>query len=173
MGVVASNYIINDEIIDKLIKTDFDFCSYFEKISMQHEYKNSYFEKCGILYGAMVKAWSPMYELLKLLDSSENKILNKIGNNTNYISEKGKNDSMYFFYSSEVKEIWKELKNISIGMIEKSLNDPNIIEKVSEIEGYWNERIESKEHIIMEFHEFYSAFYQAKLINKGIVITLG
>lgn len=173
MGIVASNYIVEDKIIDQLTKADFDFYDYFEKELMYHEYKNSYFEKNGILFGALVKAWSPMYELIKILDSSDKKVLSKIGSNTNYIPEKGKNDSMYFYYSYDVKKIWKELKNISVGQIEKSLNDSEIIKKVSKIQGYWNDRIDRKEHIIMEFFELHSAFYNAHLKNKGIVIVLG
>ncbi len=172
MGIVALNYLTEDRIIDELTKNDFDFYGHFEKELMYHEYKNSYFQKEEILYGALVKAWSPMYELIKLIDTSENKVLSKIGSNTNYIPEKGKNDSMYFYYSSEVKEIWGELKNISIGKLEAFLNNPDVVKRVSEIEGYWNDRVERKEHIIMEFFELYSAFYQANLKNKGIVIVL-
>lgn len=173
MGIVTSNFVTEDKIIDLLIQTDFDFYEYFDKELMIHEYKNNHFEKEGILFGALVKAWSPMFELLKLLDSSDDKVLSKIGNNSNYIPEKGNNDSMYFYYSTEVKEMWGELKNISVGQIEKSLKNPKIINEVSNIQGYWNDRIERKEHIIMEFFELYKAFYHANLKGKGIVITLG
>ncbi|MCB0745792.1 MAG: hypothetical protein KDC67_17950, partial [Ignavibacteriae bacterium] len=83
------------------------------------------------------------------------------------------NDRMYYYRSSVVKEIWSELRNISIGEIENSIDNPEIIKTISSIEGYWNERIERKIHVVMEFFELYKAFYEAQLRDKGIITTFG
>jgi hypothetical protein len=173
MGVVIYNYVVEDEIIDKLLKSDIDIDDYLSNQLMGHEYKGSHFEKGGILFWQGVKAWSPMYELLKILDKSEKQVLSKIHDEQFLIPETEINDRMYYFHSSVVKEIWIELRNISIGEIENSIDNPEIIKIISSIQGYWNERIERKVHVVMEFFELYKAFYEAQLRLKGIIIMFG
>ena len=173
MGTVAYNYVVEDSIIDEVLHSNFDIDEYLSNQLMDHEYEGFHFEKRGILFWQGVKAWSPMYELLKILDKSDKHVLSKIHNEQYYIPETEKNDRMYYYHSSVVKEIWSELRNISIGEIEKSINNPDIVEKVSSIQGYWNERIERKVHVVMEFFELYKAFYEAQLRDKGIIITFG
>ncbi len=173
MGIVAYNYVVEDSIIDQILKSDFDIDEYLSSQLMEHDYQGSHFEKRGILFWQGVKAWSPMYELLKILDKSDNHILSKIQNEQFYIAETEKNDRMYYYRSSIVKEIWSELRNISIGEIENSIDNPEIIKTISSIEGYWNVRIERKIHVVMEFFELYKAFYEAQLRDKGIITTFG
>jgi hypothetical protein len=173
MGIVAYNYVVDDSIIDQILKSDFDIDEYFSSQLMDHEYQGSHFEKGGILFWQGVKAWSPMYELLKVLDESENQVLSKIQNDQYYIAESEKNDRIYYYRSSVVKEIWSELRNISIGKIENSIDNPEIVKAISSIEGYWNKRIERKIHVVMEFFELYKAFYEAQLRDKGIITTFG
>ena len=45
-----------------------------------HEFGSEEFWRCEIEFGTGVKAWHPTIELLKLLDSSEEKIIEKILN---------------------------------------------------------------------------------------------
>jgi len=173
MGVVAYNYVVDDKIIDKVLKSEIDIDEYLSNELMDHEYEGSHFEKRGILFWQGVKAWSPMYELLKVLDKSDKQVLSKIQNEQYYIAETEKNDRMYYYHSTTVKEIWTELRNISIGQIENSIDNPEIVEKISSIQGYWNERIERKVHVVMEFLELYKAFYEAQLRDKGIITSFG
>ena len=173
MGIVAYNYIVDDSVIDKILKSDFDIDEYLSNQLMDHEYKGSHFEKSGILFWQGVKAWSPMYELLKILDKSDNNVLSLLLNEQFYIPENETNNRFYYYYSSVVKEIWNELKKISIGEIENSIDKKDIVKTISSIEGYWNERIERKVHIVMEFFEIYKAFYEAQLRNKGIITSFG
>ena len=170
MGIVTYNYVVEDEIIDRLLKSDLEIDNYLSNQLMDHEYKGFHFEKKGILFWQGVKAWSPMYELLKILDKSDKKVLSKINNEQFFIPETEKNGRMYYFHSSVVKEIWSELRNISIGEIEKAIDNAEVIKKISLIQGYWNERIERKVHVVMEFFELYKAFYEAQLTDKGILI---
>lgn len=170
MGIVSYNYVVEDEIIDKLLKSDFDINKYLSNQLMDHEYQGFHFENSGILFWQGVKAWSPMYELIKILDKSDKQVLSKIQNEQFLIPETKKNNRMYYFHSSVVKEIWSELKNISIGEIENSIDNPEIVKTISSIQGYCNERIERKMHVVMEFFELYKAFYEAQLRNKGILI---
>jgi Domain of unknown function (DUF1877) len=173
MGVVAYYYVVEDEIINKVLKSDFDIDEYLSNELMDHEYKGSHFEKRGILFWQGVKTWSPMYELLKVFDKSDNQVLSKIHSEQYHIAETEKNDRMYYYQSSVVKEIWTELRNISIGEIENSIDNLEIVEKISSIQGYWNERIERKVHVVMEFFELYKAFYEAQLRGKGIITSFG
>jgi len=114
-----------------------------------------------------------MYNLLIMLDTSKNDILREFENEERWIEDSVMNPSIRFFYSKEVKLVWNELRNISIGDIENSIDNPDVVEKISSIQGYWNERIEYRIQVVMEFFELYKAFYQANLKNKGIIITYG
>lgn len=172
MGIVVYNYLVDDSIIDKILKSDFDIDTYMSNQLMEHEYQGFFFEKKGILFWKGVKAWSPMYELIKILDNSEKKVLSELLKQQYYIPETEKSSPRYYYYSSIVKEIWNELRHISIGDIEKSINNPELINKVSAITGYHNNRIERKTHIVMEFFELYKAFYEAQLMEKGIITEL-
>lgn len=172
MGIVAYNYIIDDSIIDKILKSDFDINEYLSNQLMEHEYQGSHFENNGILFWHGVKAWCPMYELLKILDNSDKNVLSLLLNEQYYIPENEINERMYYYHSSVVKEIWSELKNISIGAIEKSIDNQIIIETISSIDGYRNERIQLKNIVVMEFFEVYKAFYEAQLRGKAIITIL-
>ncbi len=173
MGVEAINYVIKDEIIDSYRKQEFDFERYADERDSSSFDKKYKFEDIVFIYEASTKCWSPMYNLLKILDTSENNILSEFKNDQKLIEDSAMNPRIRFFYSKEVKLIWNELKNISIGNIENSIDTPNIVERISNIEGYWNERIRHKEHVVSEFFELYKAFYDANSNNKGIIITYG
>lgn len=168
MGIVAYNYVVNDVIIDKVLKSDSN--AVFNSQENENNLEEYYFEKNEVIFWTGMKAWSPMYELLKILDKSENNILSEIGNSKYYLEETEIYDRMYLYYSFVVKEIWNELKNISVGDIEMAIDNPIIIEIISNISGYGNDRIIRKQHIVMEFFEFYKAFYEANLREKGIII---
>ena len=168
MGIVAYNYVVNDEIIDRVLN------SHSNIFSNQQETENNLeeycFEKDEVLFWTGVKAWSPMYELLKLLDTSEDNILSKIHNSKYFFEETEINDRMHIYYFSDVKNIWNVLKNIAVGDVENAINDQDVIKKISSINGYWNERIIRKQHVVMEFFELYKAFYEANLTEKGVIM---
>ena len=83
------------------------------------------FEKKGILYWQGVKAWSPMYELLKELDESENGVLSNIHNKQFYIAETDKNSPLYYYHSSLVKEIWTVNKILKLDLTYQNLHLTN------------------------------------------------
>ncbi len=151
MGIIASNYIVEDRLIDLYKNEEFDFEDYANKESLSHSYKNRHFEKPSFSFTASIKSWSPMYQLLIILDKSKNKILSQLTNENRWIEGTAMNSSVRHFYSQEVKSFWKELKTISIGDLEKAIDKPLIVERISNMEGYWNDRISRKEHIVMDF----------------------
>lgn len=159
MGIVAYNYVIEDEIIEKVIKSDLDIDYYMENLPEN-------------IFGQDLKAWSPMYELLKILDKSENKVLNKL-NSEKYLKETLNSGTIYFYNSDTVKEMWNQLKNITITEIENSIENKEIVEKIIKIEGYYNERIKRRENIVLEFLALQKAFKKADINNKGVIIALG
>lgn len=171
MGIVAHYCIVNDEIINKVLTSEVDLDNYLAEKLMSHEYEGHQFEKAGILFWQGVKAWSPMYELIKFLDNSQNKVLSKIDNEEFTKAETEKTNRMNYYHSTEVKEVWTELRNISIGKIEDALDNPEIVQKISSIQGYWNTRIENKELNVLEFFELYKAFCQAHVSDKGIITS--
>jgi len=159
MGVEATNYVIEDEIIDRLLKEEFDFEEFAQNLNF--------------IYAGYVKSWSPMYELLIRLDKSEQEILKELSSDDRLLEDTVINPRIKYFYSSQVNSVWQELKNISIGNLEESIDNPIIAEEIVDTEGYWNDRIENKEHITREFFELYKTFYQANLLGHGVIITYG
>lgn len=171
MGIVATNYVIEDEIIKKSVDSDFDFEKYMsDKINCPN-CESWHYQKLNLCYGALLKAWCPMYELLILLDKSENHILKELQSYERHISESNNRSRFRYYFSNEVNDVWLELKKISVGLIEASIDNPTIVETIYNIEGYWNDRIVRKQHIVAEFIELYNAFYSANWQNKGLIIT--
>jgi len=73
-----SNHIllIDDDLIKRVNDKSFNLIEYIkDELLNFHEYRNEEFWRCGIEFGTGVKAWHPTIELLKLLDSSEENII--------------------------------------------------------------------------------------------------
>lgn len=160
MGIVAWNYVVEDEIIEKVIKSNLNIDDYIENSSEN-------------IFGQDLKVWSPMYELLKLLDKSENKVLNKLYGEKHLIEETQNSGMVCFYHSSIIKEMWSQLSSITISEIENSIENKEIVEKIIKIEGYFNERIKWKKSIVLEFLELQKAFKKAYINNKGVIIAYG
>ena len=164
MGLIACYYIVEDNIIDKTIHLNFDYESYLENNFPDEELKY-------LVYGQDTKSWNPLFELLKIIDTSNTKVLSRIDNDDFYVKESVKMPSFYFHDSKRVNEIWSELKNITSEKITKSLQNEKIKERISNIEGYYNERIHWTESILIEYNQIYKAFESAHKFKKGIIIS--
>ncbi len=168
MGKVTTYYVIEDDLIEKGKDLSFDLIEYInDKLLQYHNYKNQEFWRCGIEYGTGVKAWHPTIELLKLLDSSDDQIIGKILDVDKF---GGFDRPPYLIKSDDAKKVWTELKKISVDLIEKSILDKKIADKIKKTEGYRMDSIENKPLIILEFMEIFKAFYQAQERNKGIAV---
>jgi hypothetical protein len=64
------------------------------------------------------------------------------------------------------------LKNITLEKITKSLQNEKLKERISNIEGYYNERINWTESILTEYNQIYKAFESAHKSKKGIIISI-
>lgn len=173
MGITTCNYVVDDWVIDKVTNEDFDLNKYLSDLLMEHEYKGHHFEIEGVSFWQGVKSWCPMYELIKILDKSDIRILQNINSDELIYEESKFNDWICVYNSSLVKNIWMELKKISIFDIEKSIDNPEIVQSITSIPGYRNRNIKHKINIVMEFVTFYQAFFHAQLRNKGIITTFG
>ncbi len=174
MGVVATYYLVENEIIEKVKNEDFDLCSYFyENELMEHTHNGVEFEKCGLIFGTGVKSWHPMFELLKLMDESNEKIFRLTCAKENEIEETSANSRLNYIYAENAKKMWDEIKKISIAEIEFQTKNKRTIDLISSIEGYWTERIASTEMIILEFIELFQALLYAVRKNRGIIIEFG
>jgi hypothetical protein len=165
MGLIACYYVVEDNIIDKTIHLNFDYESYLENNFSDEELKY-------LVYGQDIKSWNPLFELLKIIDTSKTKVLSRIDNDDFYVKESVNMPSFYYHNSKRVNEIWRELKNITSEKITKSLQKEKLKERISNIEGYYNERIHYTESILIEYNEIYDAFESAHKLKRGIIITI-
>lgn len=165
MGLIACYYVVEDNIIDKTIHLNFDYESYLENNFTQDELDS-------LIFGQDTKSWNPLFELLKILDTSNTKVLCQIDKDDFYIKESENMTSFYFHDSKRVNEIWSELKNITSEKITKSLENEKLKERISNIEGYYNERIHWAESIMIEYNQIYNAFESAHKFKKGIIISI-
>lgn len=171
MGVVATYYLVEDEIIEKVKNEDFDLCRYFYKNElMEHTHKGVEFEKCGLVFGTGVKSWHPMFELLKLMDESNEKIFRLTCAKENEIEETSVNSRLNYINAENVQKMWNEIKKISVAEIEFRTKDKKTIGIISSIEGYWTQRIRSTEMIVLEFLELFQALLYAVRKKRGIII---
>ena len=67
MGLIACYYIADDNIINKTVHFSFDFESYLENNFPDEELKY-------LVYGQDTKSWNPLFELLKIIDTSNTKV---------------------------------------------------------------------------------------------------
>lgn len=173
MGIVASYYVVDESIIDKVTRLDIDIEEFVR--DDQSDIKNAVnrHESEAIFFGHGLKSWNPMYELLKMIDASETKVLSLLFDKQFYHKETENNYGFYCYQADVVKEIWQELRNISIGDVEIALDNKHIIETISAKKGYRNENITNKDSICSEFFELYKAFYLAQQFNKGVITSLG
>ena len=165
MGLIACYYVVEDNIIDKTIHLNFDYESYLENNFTEDELDS-------LIFGQDTKSWNPLFELLKIIDTSNTKVLSRIDNNDFYLKESENMSSFYFHDSKRVNEIWSELKNITSEKITKSLKNEKLKERISNIEGYYNERINWTESILIEYNQIYKAFESAHKFKKGILISI-
>jgi len=169
MGKVITYYLIDDELIKRVNDKSFNLIEYInDELLNFHEYRNEEFWRCGIEFGTGVMAWHPTIELLKILDSSEEKIIEKILNVEKF---GGFDGPPYLIKPSDVKKVWTELKKISVDLVEQSISDEKIINLIKEKKGYRMESIQNETQILLEFMELFKAFYQAQIRNKAIVIA--
>ena len=174
MGVVATYYLVDDKIIDKVIKEDFDLNQYFYKNELQeHTYNGTEFEKSGLLFGSGVKSWHALYELLKLMDKSDEKIFRLTCDVENEIEETTLNCRLNYIYSSDVIKMWNEIKKISVAEIESQTKNKKIIQAVTNIDGYRTENITHTKHIVLEFMELFKSLWSAVQKKRGILIEFG
>ena len=174
MGVIVTYYLVEDKLIDRIRKDDFDLCDYFYKNELQeHTYNGVEFEKNRLLFGADTKCWHPMYELLKMLDKSDAKIFDLTCSQKNEIEDTSKHPRLNYIYSSDVIKMWNEIKKISVAEIESHTENKTTIEFISNIEGYWTNRITNTDQIIMEFVELFKSLWSAKKIKRGIILEFG
>lgn len=131
-----SNHIllIDDDLIKRVNDKSFNLIEYIkDELLNFHEYRNEEFWRCGIEFGTGVKAWHPTIELLKLLDSSEENIIEKILN----VEKFERFDGLpYLIKSDDVKRVWTELKKISVDFVEQSISNEKIINLIKEKKGY-------------------------------------
>lgn len=168
MGKVITYYVIDDDLIEKGKDLSYDLIEFINNELLQyHDYKGREFWRCGIKYGTAVKAWHPTIELLKLLDSSSDKIVGKILDIDKFGGFEG---PPYLIKSDDVKKVWSELKKISIDLIETSISDKSVVDLIESVKGYRMGTIQNTPLILLEFAEIFKAFYQAQVKNKGIAI---
>lgn len=160
MGLVIDFIVLENKTIDAFKEDRTVIDSYLEREDVE-------------LYGSDSKSWSPMFELLFILDSSENKVLREVENQANYIEESPLNDWGYVLYSNVVSQIWKVLQSITEDVFVKHMADPELIERIMAIPGYYNQRIVNKIGVLESYKEFYKAVKSAYIQKKGLFITFG
>lgn len=134
MGKVITYYLIDDDLIKRVNDKSFNLIEYIkDELLNFHEYRNEEFWRCGIEFGTGVKAWHPTIELLKLLDSSEENIIEK---NLNVEKFERFDGLPYLIKSDDVKRVWTELKKISVDFVEQSISNEKIINLIKEKKGY-------------------------------------
>jgi len=111
-----------------------------------------------------------MIELLCLLDSSDDNILRNILNPENYVDDTAMNPRLNYVRPKDVKNIFEELKKISVSAIETSLGNKSICEIISSTEGYRMDAIAFKNLIVPEFISLFNAFYWGARSNKSMLI---
>lgn len=157
MGIVVNFLVLENHIIDAFKEDKSIIDTYLEREDNEW-------------YGSDRKVWSPMFELLFILDSSNNNIMREVENKEYYIDESKYNSRGYLLYSNIVSEIWKALKVITREIFIKNVEDPVIIEEIKSIPGYRNEFITYKNGVLMVYEEFYEAVENANRQNKGLYI---
>lgn len=157
MGIVVNFLVLEDHVIDAFKEDKSIIDPYLE--GENNEW-----------YGSDRKVWSPMFELLFILDTSKNNIIREVENKEYYIDESEYNSRGYLLHSNIISEIWKALKGITREIFIKNVEDPVIIEEIKSIPGYRNEFITYKNGVLMVYEEFYEALENTNRQNKGVFI---
>lgn len=167
MGIVAWNYIVEDKIIEKVIKDEIEIDDYIENYQ-----ENNVVTVGNNVYGSDLKRWYEMYEILKITDTSEQNVFNEIYNEK-FIIETSLNGQICFYKSNVVEKIWKELKKYSIYDFEKLTEKPEIISEFEKNENYCVINEVNKKLLTLEFFETYKSFHSAYQKKKGIITAFG
>ena len=161
-------YVLNASELELLDNEDGHFEDVLnEKVLLFHEYNELPFWKHGIEFGQGVKAWNPMLQLLTEIDSTKNRLFKK-----SLLKIINRDNSYMLLSNEDVSNIWTIIKQFSIERIENSLNDKELIDLIKESAGYRMSLIDNKDLIIMEFMEFFKAFYEANSRNEKLMILI-
>lgn len=161
-------YVLSESELELLDNEDGHFEDILnEKILLFHEYSELPFWKHNIEFGQGVKAWNPMLELLLKIDLTQNKSFKK-----ELLKIINRNSSYILLPKEAVSNIWTVIKQISVEQLENSFDDKKIKDSIKESAGYRMSLIDHKELIIIEFMEFFKAFYEANRRNEKLMILI-
>ena len=162
MGIICSIYLLRENEIDKILKTEDAIEKFLEEnFPLLSDNGKYYFENRF----DTSNAWNPTFELLNLIIQKHNYF--------NIIDYKLENLEYVYYNSAIVSSISDKLSNLNHSIINIFLQNKELINKIIETDGYKMDAISFTNVVFEHFVVIKRAFLKASSEGKAVLMNFG
>jgi hypothetical protein len=166
MGVDNTYYVVDEELIKRRLTEQFDLVRHIEDhFVLFHMYQDLPFWRLKVRFD-LNRGFYASQAILNEIDTSPTRILRKITHEKNSFPDEA---NLFYNDAIEVKQIWQELKKISIYRVEELLSNKDVTNRITNAKSYKMNWIENKEAMIDNMMEILAVYHQAQNRGQGIV----